>query len=185
MDSNETSDRMRDLEVLAVEDPKAFRAEVKAMTDEYTEAAMRDPRQVREWLTERDLTYGGLIGIGVVMVQPFLYEQPLDLAAKICVGAFAVAIPLLAALILLNRQELFRRRVDTSRTVLVAQQVAQGSAVVGAVAGFWHIHWVAGVLMLVSGVFGLAVQSAGWSNLEGDQALAPDKQGPGPGKTTS
>lgn len=184
MNSDDTPDQWADLGDLAYRDPKAFRAKVKAMSDEYTESVMRDPRQVREWLTERDITYGGLIGIGVVMIQPFLYEQSLDLAGKICVGAFALAIPLLAALILLNRQELFRRRVDTSRTVLVAQQVAQGSAVVGVAAGFWHIYWWAGVLMLVSGAFGVAVQSAGYTSLEGDKMFGGqehDKESSGPG----
>jgi hypothetical protein len=40
--------------------------------------------------------------IGLYLVQPFLTAESLDLAAKICVVAFSVAIPLLAALVLLN-----------------------------------------------------------------------------------
>jgi hypothetical protein len=51
-----------------------------------------------------------LIGIGVVMIQPFLTAASLDLTAKICVIAFSVAISLLAALVLVNRQEVFRGR---------------------------------------------------------------------------
>jgi hypothetical protein len=52
------------------------------------------------------------------MVQPFLTAASLDLSAKICVVAFSVAIPLLAVLVLVNRQEAFRRRL--TRSVLLA-----------------------------------------------------------------
>jgi transposase len=46
------------------------------------------------------------------MVQPFLTAGSLDLSARICVVAFAVAIPLLTALVMVNRQEVFRRRTS-------------------------------------------------------------------------
>ena len=181
MSPDDTSERWTDLEEAALEDPEEFAKDVTSMAKEYAESILHDPRQVREWLRQRDLIYGGLIGIGVVMVQPFLNALSLDLAAKICVGAFAVAIPLLASLILLNRQEMFRSRADTSRLVSVAQGVAQASAVVGVVAGFWHIHWAAGVLMLVSGVFGTAVHSAGYTSLEVDPVLISRMKGKDPG----
>jgi hypothetical protein len=69
-----------------------------------------------------------LIAIGTVMVQPFLAAASLDLSAKICVVAFSVAIPLLAALVLVNRQETFRRRVAKSVLVELARVVAQTCA---------------------------------------------------------
>ena len=43
-------------------------------------------------------------------MQPFLTAGSLDLSARICVVAFSVAIPLLAGLLVLNRQEIFRGR---------------------------------------------------------------------------
>jgi hypothetical protein len=46
---------------------------------------------------------GGLILIGVYMVQPFPTAASLDLPARICVVAFSVSIPLLGALVLVNR----------------------------------------------------------------------------------
>ena len=70
----------------------------------------QDPALEQEWIRQNNLSYGGLIAIGVFMAQPFLTAVPLDVADKICILAFAVAIPLLAALMLLNRQEAFRRR---------------------------------------------------------------------------
>ena len=71
----------------------------------------QDPTPVQEWLRQNNLIYGGLIAIGVYvyMVQPFLTAGSLDLSARICVVAFSVAIPLLAGLLVLNRQEIFLR----------------------------------------------------------------------------
>ncbi len=90
------------------------------------------------------MIYGGLIGIAVVMVQPFLTATSLDASARVCIIAFSVAIPLLAALVMVNRLEALRRRRTPSVTVIIAQVLAQLSAFVGIVAGFWHILWIAG-----------------------------------------
>jgi hypothetical protein len=49
------------------------------------------------WLRQLSLIYSGLIIIGVYLVAPFLTAASLDLPAKVCVVAFSVAIPLLAA----------------------------------------------------------------------------------------
>jgi hypothetical protein len=122
--------------------------------------------QEEEWLRQNNLAYGGLIGVGVVMVQQFLTASSLDLSAKICVVAFAVAVPLLAALVMVNRQEAFRRRATRSAFVAATKGVAQFCAFAGVVAAFWHIMWIAGVVILVSGIVGVAVYSAGYTRLE-------------------
>jgi fatty acid desaturase len=77
-----------------------------------------------------------------------------------------VAIPFLAALILVNRQEAFRGRRTPSVTVTVARVVAQAAAFVGTVAGFWHMWWVAGVTFLVAGFVAMFVHSAGFVRVE-------------------
>jgi hypothetical protein len=128
-----------------------------------------DSALVQEWVRQKNLIYGGLIGIGVVMVQPFLTAGSLDLSAKVCVVAFSVAIPLLAALVMVNRQEAFRRRLTNSALVTTAEVVAQVCAFVGVVAGFWHILWIAGVMLLASANVGVAVDSVGYWRLERDQ----------------
>jgi hypothetical protein len=110
--------------------------------------------QEQEWLRQLSLIYSGLILVGVYLVQPFLTAASLDLSAMICVVAFSVAIPLLAALVILNRQEAFRRRATTSVLATITRVVAQNLALVGVVAGFWHIHWVAGVGMMAGGLVG-------------------------------
>jgi hypothetical protein len=85
---------------------------------------------------------------------------------QICVVAFSVAIPLLAALVVVNRQESLRGRQSGAVSVAITQVVAQTSAFVGVVAGFWHILWIAGVAVLISGLAGVAVHSAGYVRLE-------------------
>jgi hypothetical protein len=100
------------------------------------------------------------------MVQPFLIATTLDTSARICIIAFAVAIPLLSALVMVNRQETFRGRSTTSVTVTIARSIAQLAALVGIVAGFWHITWVAGVAFLVTAVVAMGVHSAGFWRVE-------------------
>ena len=144
----------------------------------------QNPEQEQEWVQQNNLIYGALIAIGVFMVQPFLTAASLDLSAKICIVAFSVAIPLLAALVLVNRQEAFRRRRTKSVLVDITQVVAETCASAGVVAGFWHILWIAGVGMLAGGLVGVAVHSAGYVRLERDQEPTPE-EGEEPGDTAS
>ena len=132
----------------------------------WLEQAAMEPEQQREWIRQNNVIYGGLIATGLILVQPFLTETTLDWSARICVIAFSVAIPLLAALVLVNHQESFRRRVTDSLLVRASQSLAQGLAFTGVVAGFWHITWIAGVGILVSGVVAMMVHSAGYFRLE-------------------
>ena len=135
---------------------------------------MKDPELQVEWIRQDNLTYGGLMAIGIVMVQPFLIAESLDRSAATCVVSWSVAIPLLAALMMVNRQETFRSRRTDSRTVAGARVVALLAAFVGLVAGFWHIHWIAGVAVLVSALVATGVHSAGFSRLELD--VVPEAQ---------
>jgi hypothetical protein len=136
--------------------------------------------QEQEWLRQNNLIYSGLIAIGVVMVQPFLTAASLDLSAKICVVAFSVTIPLLAVLVIVNRQEVFRGRMADSVLVTIGRLVALNGTLVGVVAGFWHILWIAGVGMLASGLAGVAVLSAGYARLERNRGPTP-QEGEEPG----
>ncbi|MFF0345677.1 hypothetical protein [Kribbella sp. NPDC004875] len=144
------------------------KAEVERIQQE-VEDATSDPASQEEWIRQSNLVYGGLAAAGLVVVQPFLTTSPLDLSATICVIAFAVAIPLLAALLVLNRQEAFRRRVTRSRLVSVAKAVAQGSAFVGIAAAFWHISIPAGVTFVLVAFVAVGVHSSGYTHLEYDR----------------
>lgn len=132
------------------------------------EDAASDPAAQEEWIRQSNLIYGGLAAAGLVVVQPFLTATSLDPAAMVCVIAFAVSIPLLAALLVLNRQEAFRRRASKSPLVAVAKAVAQGSAFVAITAAFWHISLVAGIVFLAMGFVALGVHSSGFVQLEYD-----------------
>jgi hypothetical protein len=141
---------------------------------ERAERLWQDPEQQQEWIRQINWSYAGLLGIGAVMVQPFLAADSLDTSATVSVVAFSVAIPLLAALLMVSWQESFRGRMTSSRTVTAARPIAQMAALVGVVAGFWHIHWLAGVGLLASTLVAIGVHSAGWSRLELSQEATPE-----------
>ena len=140
------------------------RAEAERLKQDVLTGSMK-----QEVVRQQGLIYGGLILIGLYMVQPFLTAPSLHVSAKVSILAFSVAIPLLAALVVVNRQEAFRGRLTPSVTVTVARVVAQGAAFVGIVAGFWHITWVAGVTFLAAGFVAVGIHSAGYMRLEGTQ----------------
>ena len=133
-------DAKRTAEELAKTEEERARTEAERLVAE----ALTGP-MTQEMLRQLGLIYGGLILIGLYMVQPFLTAPSLDASAKVSILAFSVAIPLLAALVMVNRQEAFRGRQTPSITVTLGRVVAQLAAFVGIVAGFWHITWIAGV----------------------------------------
>jgi cation transport ATPase len=122
-----------------------------------------------ETVRQQGLIYAGLIGIAMVMIQAFLAAASLDISAMICVVAFSVSVPLLGALVMVNRQEAFRRRRTPSASVTITKVVAQLAAFIGIAAGFWHVTWVAGVAFLVAGFVAVLVHSAGYWRLESKQ----------------
>lgn len=126
-----------------------------------------DPDLAKESLRQDRLIYGGLIGVGVLVIQPFLAMENVDGPAWISVIAFSVAIPLLAALMLVNHHEQFRDRRTPSVNVTAAKVVALGSSFTGLVAAFWHISRIAGIAFLASGLVAMFIHSAGVSRLEG------------------
>lgn len=136
--------------------------------DDYVEQALRrEPGLADEWLRQNNLMYAGLVGICVVLVQPLITDaapSPLGLASVIL---FAIAIPLLAGLILLNRQETYRHHLAKSGAVTVARSLALGTAFAGIVTTFWEVSWIAGAVLLVSAVVAMFVHSAGYTSVEG------------------
>lgn len=136
--------------------------------DEYVEQQLRrDPNLADEVLKQNNLMYGGLVGICIVLVQPLITggaPSPLGLTSMIL---FAIAIPLLAGLIMLSWQELYRHRLARSGAVTVAQSIAVGTAFAGIVTTFWDVSWIAGAVLLVSAIVAMFVHSAGYTGVEG------------------
>jgi hypothetical protein len=155
----------------AQEAEERARAEAERIVAE-TDRIAAEASTGEEPLRQLGVIYGGLIGVAVVMVQPFLAARDLDASARVSMIAFAVAIPLLAALVLVNRQEVYRGRRTTSVIVMVAREIAQLGAFLGIVAGFWHIMWVAGVTFLVAAVVAVGVHSAGFWRVEAPRGSA-------------
>ena len=167
-DSEQEYARVADeAEHIAREAEERARAEAERVT-----AAAVTGEGKREGVRQLGLIYSGLIGVAVLMVQPFLTTPSLDVSARVSIVAFAVAIPLLAGLVMVNWQERFRGRRSTSIGVTISQAIAQLAAVTGIVAGFWHVTWVAGVTFLVAGIVAIGVHSAGWWRVESPGAGA-------------
>jgi hypothetical protein len=110
-----------------------------------------------EWVRAEAVINAGLIVIGIYLVQSFLALSVADVAARISILAWALAIPLLAILAMLNVAQESYRYAPIPMYFLVARAFAQGSAVVGVVAAFWHIWLPAAIVLIVSGLFALGL----------------------------
>lgn len=167
VDENEWTEDSRHQHAAELDRQWRQRAAAEAEWWEKRAAAQQD-----EKLRQDNLMYGGLIVIGIYMVQPFLTAAPdaFNLTAKICVIAFAIAIPILAALVVLNSQEIYRGRAVKSGYVQVTRQAALGVGFVGVVAGFWHLTWIAGVAALVATMIAVSIYSVGFVRIERDDA---------------
>ena len=131
--------------------------------DEYKNISRR---QMRDWIGEANIIYGGLSGLGLVMIQPFMYQcEFVGTAAKVCVFSFAISTPIFAALLLLNHEEDFRARLSKSSVVLLSKGLAQMAAVTGFVAGLWHINPMAGKIAIASCILALVAHAVGYGQL--------------------
>ena len=133
---------------------------------------VKDKYEVRpEWTQQTTAVFAGLIGIGLIIVQAFLSSGASDTPATISVLAFALAIPLLAALVMLNNAQAGYKYVSYPWYYSLAIMFSEMCAFVGVAAAFWHLSWIAGVLVTISGVFGLALYIAFSARLEKDNAV--------------
>ena len=121
-----------------------------------------------EWTRQALVVYGGLIGIGVIILQALLSFQTLDLAVLISIISFAVAIPLLATMVLLNHAQTSYRYASYPWYLTLVILLGQGAAFIGIWAAFWHVSPIAGVLLPVSGVIGLIIYGVYLKQLERD-----------------
>ncbi|WP_194818277.1 hypothetical protein [Nocardia sp. XZ_19_385] len=129
--------------------------------DAYSEFAT--PAERQSWAKQNNLMYGGLIAIGVVILQGFLTAHPLGTSARISVIAFAIALPLLAVLILLGELRSGDSPAPSNATDEAVKGLAMLASIIGVIAAFWHIDWVAGVAILVTGALALGVYGSHFS----------------------
>ncbi len=95
--------------------------------------------------------------VGVYLVQTFLGTGVTDLAARISIIGWAVAIPLLAALAMLNLVREWYRYTSYPVYWGIAWAVAHGAAVIALGAAFWHIWFPAAIVLTLSGVIGIVL----------------------------
>jgi hypothetical protein len=126
-----------------------------------------------EWTRDDDLMNGGLIAIGALVVQAFLSRGgALDLPALVSVLAFAVAMPLLVALILLNHLQAIWNEAPYPPYLVAAHILAQGSAVVGVVAAFWQLSWLAGAVFAISAALAVLLYLGYYAGFGGESKEA-------------
>ena len=129
------------------------------------------------------LMFGGLIAISLIIVQDFIssgvFNSPTkpDIPALISVLSFAVALPLLAAHVLITSEDASRHyALDESLGLKVAYWLGIIGALTGIVTAFMHIYWIAGLVILVSIVVGAVLFAEYVVELHRlDKALIPSK----------
>lgn len=103
------------------------------------------------------LLIGGLIAFSLILVQAFITTGLTDIASYISVIAFAIAIPSLAVFVWCYNDVVTSARLALPPRVLLLFLGSIFVDIIGVAAAFWHISWIAGLLLLVSGVVALIV----------------------------
>lgn len=134
------------------------------------------PTELTKGAKQNTLRYGGLIAIGVVILQGFLTADPLTVSGKISVVAFAISLPLLAVLIMLDELQSADKAVSRSITDETAKGLALLSSLIGVIAAFWRIDWFAGVAVIAAGIVALGVYGAHFSGSTFTQAALRRRQ---------
>ncbi len=130
-----------------------------------------------ETIRQSNAILAGLIGISVVIVQALIAIKATDPPAVIALLAFAIALPMMGMLVMLNVVLAKFRYASFPGYVTFAYFMGEGGATVGVVAAFWHVSWVAGVLIVVSGLVGLGIYFAYSKQLQKDNAPEGNKTG--------
>lgn len=123
-----------------------------------------------EWTKQAQIVYGGLIGIGVIVLQALISTPLLDLASLISIVSFAVAIPFLAIMVLIYHAQIQYGYTSYPWYLTPIIFLGQGGAFLGVFAAFWHVSWLAGILLAISGIAGLMIYTIYLKELERDHA---------------
>ncbi|WP_433755184.1 hypothetical protein [Nocardia sp. CA-135398] len=141
------------------------------MHDDVDYTKLVTPAEKKKFAKQNSLMYGGLIAIGVVILQGFLTASPLGTSGRISMIAFAISLPLLAVLLMLDEWQSGEQAPSPSMTDEAAKAIALLSSIVGVVAAFWHIDWSAGVAVIAAGVVALGVYGTHFSSTSFSQAV--------------
>ncbi len=109
------------------------------------------------WYGEDKLVNGGLIGISLLITQAFISLGKYDIPATISIFAFSIAIPFLACNVIATHVLASDNKNPETRGTDFLFWAGIIASVIGIDATFWHVSWIAGVLLLISGIIGLAI----------------------------
>jgi len=115
-----------------------------------------------------------LIVLGVYILQAFISTNVTDTAGRVSIVAWAIAIPLLAFLALLNRTQEAFRYASIPPYLVGARGLALGAAVMGFEAAVWHLWMPASVVLIASGLGGLFLYRTYHARLQRDNAMNTD-----------
>lgn len=144
---------------------------VTSVHDDVDYTKLATPAEKKKYAKQNSLMYGGLIAVGVVILQGFLTASPLGVSGRISMIAFAISLPLLAVLLMLDEWQSGEQAPSPSMTDDAAKAIALLSSLVGVVAAFWHIDWSAGVAVIAAGVVALGVYGTHFSSTSFSQAV--------------
>ena len=148
---------------------KAERSTVAPQAHDHQPVDRRGRDLVRpEWIRAEAVINAGLIVVGIYIVQSLLAANFTDVVSRIAVIAWAVAIPLLAVLGMLNVAQEGYRFAAYPFYLIVARAIAQACSLAGLVAAFWHIWMLAGIVLVVSGLAALGLYATHSRRLERD-----------------
>jgi hypothetical protein len=107
------------------------------------------PPSAKQGPNRSEVWSGGLIAIGLIILQDFLSLNQPDRAVYISIFAFAIAIPILACNLLVN----FSRRGSIERASvpeILFYLLGIFTALIGIAAAFWHTCWIAALVFSAS-----------------------------------
>jgi hypothetical protein len=128
-----------------------------------------------EWITQSTLINVGLIALAIYLVSTLIGVNATDVPSRIALVALVISMPLLAILSLITELQRARRYASYPWYMVVAQGLAQGTAVLGFGAALWHVYYPASIALVLSGTLGLFVYQAYYRRLERDNK--PERRG--------
>src|SRR5260370_18298050 len=118
-----------------------------------------------EWVGQATLINVGLIVLGIYLVATLIGTGTPDVASKIAITSLVVSMPLLAILSMLLQLQESRRYASNPWYLILAQVIAQGTAVLGFAAALWHVWIPPPVPLAASGLPGLFTYQAYYRRL--------------------
>jgi hypothetical protein len=104
-----------------------------------------------------NLWSGGLIAVGLVILQGFISSSSINASALVSVFAFAVAIPILSCNLLMNFVRRGHRKTPTRIGGAIFYWGGVLAAFIGIGAAFWHASWISALIFVFSSLVALIV----------------------------